>query len=169
MKCPGLNGACISLQGASLQRLWGFLLGDVWTLHSGPCHPGIRMKTLAHLSVYKDPSMNMPFEMPILRCAHVEHKKTMSTLAPQDLFTHKHAQTTRQTRWRSRVPTLVTNTRTHLKPIETQAAETPVWVRGGKVVRVRPRLKDECMTDWEIALNHFPAIRIDPSGIHHDN
>ena len=57
----------------------------------------------------------------------------------------------------------------HLKPIETQAAVTPVWVRGGKVVRARPRLKDECMTDWEIALNHFPAIRIDPSGIHHDN
>ena len=27
---------------------------------------------------------------------------------------------------------------THLKPIETQAAETPVWVRGGKVVRVTP-------------------------------
>ena len=102
-------------------------------------------------------------------CTRRTQKKTMSTLAPQDLCTHKHAQTTRQTRWRSRVPTLVTNTRTHLKPIETQAAETPVWVRGGKVVRVRPRLKDECMTDWEIALNHFPAIRIDPSGIHHDN
>ena len=57
----------------------------------------------------------------------------------------------------------------HLKPIETQAAETTLWVRGGKVVTMRPRLKDECMTDWEIALNHFPANRIDPPGIHHDN
>ena len=57
----------------------------------------------------------------------------------------------------------------HLKPIETQAAETTLWVRGGKVVTMRPRLKDECMTDWEIALNHFPAIRIDPPGGHQDN
>ena len=57
----------------------------------------------------------------------------------------------------------------HLKPIETQAAETALWVRGGKVVIMRSRLKDECMTDWEIALNHFPAIRIDPPGIDHDN
>ena len=55
------------------------------------------------------------------------------------------------------------------KPIETQNGETLFWVRRGEAIWVRPHLKYECMTDWEIALNYFPAIRIDPPGGHQDN
>ena len=74
------------------------------------------MKTRTHFSVCTDVYVNIPCGMPVIRCANVgKNHITVSALAPRDLFTHKHAQTTRQTRWRSRVPTLVTNTRTYTR------------------------------------------------------